>query len=294
MKQNARLVRPHVAVFTNILPAHLEFHPDLATIAARKSAIFEAMDPGAVVVLNREMAEWERVNLAARVRGLSVINYGKSPGCDLQLLRFDNQSRTVSARFAGRDFTYRLGAPGEHMAANSLAALSAVAALGHDPMAAAERLQDFAPLAGRGRELALEIGDRRVRLLDESYNANPGSMEAALKLLGTTSGSSRRIAVMGEMLELGERSIDYHTAVAEAAARLPIDRVYLLGEAYSEAWDRLPEEQRALHASTRDQLREAILHDALDGDVWLIKGSHGSGLHKLVTELESAGERSES
>jgi UDP-N-acetylmuramyl pentapeptide synthase len=119
-------------------------------------------------------------------------------------------------------------------------------------------------------------------------------MEAALKLLGTTSGSSRRIAVMGEMLELGERSIDYHTAVAEAAARLPIDRVYLLGEAYSEAWDRLPEEQRALHASTRDQLREAILHDALDGDVWLIKGSHGSGLHKLVTELESAGERSES
>jgi hypothetical protein len=156
LRQNARLVRPHVAVLTDLSSAQLEPGQDRADITAHTNAIFDAVDPGGVVVLCREMVDWQGVNLAARVRGLSVINYGVSGGCDVQLLGYDDRTRTVNARFARRDFTYRLGMPGDRMTADSLAILAAVAALGHDPVAAAELLQHFTQFAPQNYDLAPE------------------------------------------------------------------------------------------------------------------------------------------
>ncbi|MBM0169288.1 Mur ligase family protein [Altererythrobacter sp. C41] len=292
MAQNSRLTRPDVAIFTNILPAHLEYHRDLATIARRKSAIFEGMRPGGVAVLNREMAEWARVHMAARSRGLRAINYGRTPECEVRLIGYDPSSRIAEARIGRRNVAFALSAAGEHMALNALAVLAALWALGRDLEPALSRLATFAPLEGRGREFEAEIEGRRVLVLDEAYNANPGSMEAALALLGTKTGAARRIAVLGEMAELGPDAGLYHTRLAAAVARQPIDRVYALGPLYDEFWLELPEEIRASRPSDLQSLRSSLLDDLKNGDAVLFKGSHSTAMHKLVSDIASAKEGS--
>lgn len=287
MAQNSRLVRPDVAIFTNILPAHLEYHRDLATIAQRKSAIFEGMRPGGVAVLNREMAEWARVNVAAKSHGLRVINYGKSQECDVQLIDYDPHSRRVRARTGDHDLNFALGAPGEHMALNALAVLAALSALKCDLARALPRLATFVPLEGRGREFEAEIDGRRILVLDEAYNANPGSMQAALALLGSKRDAGRRIAVLGEMAELGHDASQYHTRLAPLVAGQPIDRVYALGALYDDFWAALPENLKAARPTSVESLKNALLADLKNGDVVMFKGSHSTALHGLVSEMSA-------
>lgn len=291
MAQNSRLTRPDVAIFTNILPAHLEYHRDLATIARRKSAIFEGMRPGGVAVLNREMAEWARVHMAARTCGLRVINYGRAAGCEVRLAGYDASSRVAEACIGGRSVAFALGAAGEHMALNALAVLAALWALGRDLEPALSRLATFVPLEGRGREFEADIEGRRVLVLDEAYNANPGSMEAALALLGTKTAAARRIAVLGEMAELGPEAGSYHTQLAAAVARQPIDRVYALGPLYDEFWSHLPKKVRGARPSSLEKLRSCLLSDLKTGDTILFKGSHSTAIHQLVSDIETATER---
>jgi len=293
MAQNSQLTRPDVAIFTNILPAHLEHHRDLATIARRKSAIFEGMRAGGVAVLNREMAEWERVHMAARSRGLRVINYGRSPECEVRLIGYDPSSRIAEACIGGRNVAFALGAAGEHMALNALAVLAALWALGRDLEPALSRLATFAPLEGRGREFEAEIEGRRVLVVDEAYNANPGSMEAALALLGSKTAATRRIAVLGEMAELGADAGSYHTRLAAVVARHPIDRVYALGDLYDEFWLELPEQVKGDRPSSLQSLRNALLSDLTNGDTVLFKGSHSTAIHQLVSHIVSLGEESD-
>src|SRR3546814_793869 len=211
MARNARLTRPDVAIFTNILPAHLEYHRDLATVATRKSAIFEGVEPGSTAILNREMAEWERVHMAAKQRGLDIIHYGKSPDCHFRLIGYDAVHGRVRASIFGKECNYLLGAAGEHMALNSLAILAAVAATGNDLAPAMAALAGFGPVAGRGQRTVLRFGDRHIMLINEGYNANPGSMAAAFALLGNWQGAGRKIAVLGEMRELGEAASAYRS-----------------------------------------------------------------------------------
>ncbi|RXZ64668.1 glutamate ligase [Pelagerythrobacter rhizovicinus] len=288
MAQNSRLTRPHVAIFTNILPAHLEHHGDLATIARRKSAIFDGMRPGGVAVLNREMAEWGRVNMAARNRGLRVINYGRSEECDVRLTEYEAHSGRVEACVAGRRMAFALGAAGEHMALNALAVVATLAALGHELEPALSRLATFAPLEGRGREFETEIGGCRVLVLDDAYNANPGSMEAALALLGAKKGATRRIAVLGEMAELGADAERYHTDLASIVAREPIDRVYTLGPLYDRFRAALPPHFGITQATSLQNVKDCLFSEVKAGDVILFKGSHSTDLHKLVSEIAAA------
>lgn len=285
MAQNSRLTRPDIAIFTNVLPAHLEYHRDLATIARRKSAIFEGMRAGSVAILNRDMAEWERVHLAARSRGLRVVDFGRSDKSHVRLIDYDSGSSRVAAEVGGERLTFTLGAAGEHMALNALAVVATLSALGHDPRPALSRLADFSALEGRGRELAAEINGARVAILDEAYNANPGSMEAAIALLGSRAGARRRIAVLGEMAELGPNAIEYHTALARRIAREPIDRIYALGPLYDGFWAELPEHCRAGRPSSLAGLKEALAAELADGDLVLFKGSHSTGLHQIVSDL---------
>ncbi|AKM07740.1 UDP-N-acetylmuramoyl-tripeptide--D-alanyl-D-alanine ligase [Pelagerythrobacter marensis] len=285
MAQNSRLTRPDIAIFTNVLPAHLEFHRDLATIARRKSAIFQGMRAGNVAILNRDMAEWERVHLAARSRGLQVINFGTSDDCQVRLIDYDSGSGRIVAEAWGEQKTFTLGAAGEHMAHNALAVVATLSALDRDPRPALSRLAGFSALEGRGREFSARINGARVTVLDEAYNANPGSMEAAIALLGSKSDAGRRIAVLGEMAELGPNSIDYHTALAQQIAREPIDRVYALGALYDGFWDLLPGARKAARPCSLEELQAALFADLADGDVVLFKGSHSTGLHQIISQI---------
>lgn len=291
MARNARLTRPDIAIFTNILPAHLEYHGDLATVASRKSAIFDGMAPGGTAVLNRDMAEWERVHMAAKMRGLEIVHYGRTAGCQFRLLGYDASRGLVRAAIFGTERCYPLGAAGEHMALNSLAVLAAVAAAGHDIEPALAALDRFAPLAGRGERSLLRLGTRRITLIDEGYNANPGSMAAALALLRDWRGPGRRIAVLGEMRELGPDAHAWHAGLAPLIAANRIDRVHAVGDLYAGFWQALPAERRGHHVDAPEALEAALVEELRDGDVLLLKGSHGSLIHELVDRLKEVGRR---
>lgn len=281
MAQNSSLTRPDVAVFTNILPAHLEFHGDLATIARRKSAIFDGMAPGGVAVLNRDMAEWPRVEGAALAHGLRIVTYGRSPDADFRLIGDGDRLRTETP--VGR-IDHALSAPGEHMMLNALAALATLFALGLDARDGLARLGEFRPLQGRGAETPLSIGGRRITLIDDAYNANPGSMAAAIRQLGGRR-APRRVAVLGEMLELGADAARYHTELAPLIDVCGIERVHVLGDLHAGLHDALPMHRRGVRAGTLAELEAYLVDDLADGDLVLVKGSHGSNLHQLVTTV---------
>lgn len=288
MRQNAQLTRPDIAVFTNIAPAHLEFHHDLATVAQRKSAIFAGMPPGGVAILNADMAELPQVRALALAHELRVISYGEAPEADFRLM--DHQDGRVTVMTPTGMLDYRLQAPGHHMALNSLAVLATLSALSLDAGQGLAALADFRPLAGRGEEVALTIDGRAITLIDEAFNANPASMAAALELLGTRTGG-RRIAILGEMLELGPDAVAYHGALAPLIRQQDIDQVHAVGALYAPIWADLPSHCRGLHASDIGQLRACLRETARDGDIILIKGSHGSGLHALVAQLKADAEQ---
>ena len=284
MAQNARLARPDLAVFTNIAPAHLDFHRDLATIARRKSAIFEGMVPGGIAILNRDMAEYAIVRAAALAQNLTVIDYGRSDEAAYRLFAHGGHDNEVVAETPLGLITYRLDAAGGHMALNSVAALAVAQALGVDLAEAARALSCFRSLPGRGDRHQITVGQRRVTLIDESYNANPASMVAALDLLGQERGGGR-IAVLGEMLELGPEAAAFHTALAPVIGCAGIDTVHVIGNLYRSLWAELSPDQRGVFADTIESLLGRLVDSLNDGDIVLLKGSHGSKIHRLVDAL---------
>ncbi|MBN9070179.1 MAG: UDP-N-acetylmuramoyl-tripeptide--D-alanyl-D-alanine ligase [Rhizobiales bacterium] len=282
MAVSARMARPDVAIFMNVMPAHLGEKSTLGDIARTKSAIFLGMSEGSCAVINRDMSEWETVLAAAKGRKLDVIAYGSDPESAFRLLDFDPESREVHALLPGRKMRYRIGASGRHMALNSLAVLAAVSALGHDLEPALEQLSTFAALPGRGEELRLAIGGRSVRMIDDAYNANPGSMTAALDRLDKEKGA-RRIAVLGEMAELGPEAAIYHTRLARTIECSSIDKVYVTGALYADFWRELSDRRKGVYADSLEALRDVLNDELAEGDVVLFKGSHSTRVHELVS-----------
>ncbi len=284
MKQNAALARPDVAVFTNIAAAHLEFHHDLATVARRKSAIFEGMAAGATAILNADMAELARVRALALARGLNIVSYGEAPRADIRLI--SRKGNFLEAETPSGRMGYHLAAPGRHMAVNSLAVLATLHALSLQPHRGMSALEGFRPLAGRGDVAALCVQGKRILLIDEAYNANPASMAAALELLGAQAGG-RRVAILGEMLELGPGAEGYHADLAPLATGLSIDVVHVVGPLYARFCADLPPRHRGIHAPDLATLHARWPELIRDGDIVLVKGSHGSGVHEIVRAIQA-------
>lgn len=286
MARSAALARPHVAIFTNILPAHLGEGGTVVDIAQAKSAIFQGMTAGSKVILNRDMMEWETVYRAAKTRELDVLHYGITEDSEFQLIHYDWQNKRVTAKILDKAMDYALAAAGKHMALNSLAVLAAVHASGYAIEPALEQLASFQPLSGRGEVLELVLAGRTVKIIDDAYNANPGSMQAALQQLSHEKQAGRRIAVICEMRDLGPEVKRYHDALAQLPFLDRIDRFYLMGELYSDFWKTIRPDQRGHYARTLDELREKMTADLADGDIVLFKGSNGTKLHTLVAELK--------
>lgn len=292
MAQIAQLARPDLAIFTNILPAHLVHHSTVRQVARLKSRIFLGMAPGSIAVLNREMDEWETVHAAALARDLRVIHYGRSEECECRLMGYHPATGEVDALIAGEPVRYKLAASGEHMALNSLAAIAAVRALGYPIEPVLEQISAFAPIAGgRGMQFEAVVNDKRISVIDEAYNATPGSMRAALSVLGAKEQAGRRIAVLGEMAELGPDAKRYHTELAALIAESGIDKVYVIGELYEGFWQALPQPLRGGRPSSLDQLMECLETDLSPGDCVLFKGSHSTGIHRIVGALEQTRSR---
>lgn len=284
------LARPRVALITAIAPAHLAFFPDgIEGVARAKAEIFEGLEPGGTAVLPADSPQLAILLEAARRAGVErVVTFGEAGGADWRRVAAElgPEGSSIEAERDGRRLRFRLGAPGRHWADNALAVLAVVEALGADVERAAADLADFAPPAGRGRRRRIAIAGGEALLLDESYNANPASMAAAIALLGLQPG--RRIAVLGDMLELGPRAAELHAALAPALLAAGVDRVFSCGPLMAALHRALPPSLRGPHAADSAALAARVLEELRPGDVLLVKGSLGSRMARVVEALEAS------
>ena len=286
-----KLVRPQVAIITTIEPVHLEYFGSLEKIADAKAEIFAGIEKGGATVLNRDNGQYERLVAAAETAGVGrIVSFGAHDGADARLLRVSLQadSSTIEARILGQPVTYRLGVPGRHLVLNSLAALAAASLVGADLALAALALNNLKPASGRGARTLLTVPGGAVLLIDESYNANPASMRAAIALLGQAEvgDCGRRIAVLGDMLELGPTGAQLHGAIAEAVEAAKIDLVYCSGPLMRALWEALPSRVRGGYAETAAGLETTVLDAIRAGDAVMVKGSLGSKMGPIVRALE--------
>lgn len=285
-----RQVRPDVALVTLIAPAHLGAFDSLEAIADAKAEIFAGLEPGGVAVLNRDDPFFDRLRGHAGRHAHRIVTFGAHAAAGWRLAEagLDPEgSDVVATRPGGGSLAYRLGVPGRHWVHNSLAVLAVADALDADPEAAAGALATFQPPAGRGRKRMIPLeGGGEALLLDESYNANPASMRAALALLGQMPG--RRVAVLGDMLELGERGPELHAGLARDALAAGVARVFACGPLMAGLFDALPGEVRGLHARESAALAGPVRAALRPGDVVLVKGSLGSRMGPVVEALTAA------
>jgi UDP-N-acetylmuramoyl-tripeptide--D-alanyl-D-alanine ligase len=286
-----RMVRPQVAIITTVEPVHLEFFAGIEAIADAKAEIFEGLEGGGAVVLNRDNSQFARLRARATELGISrIVSFGADAKADARLLDVALQAAcsAVHADILGHDVTYKLGMPGRHMAMNSLAVLAASSLAGADLALAALSLSQLAPPAGRGVRRRLELAHGEATLIDESYNANPASMAAALNVLGQAEigPHGRRIAVLGDMLELGPTGPALHGGLNEAIKANQIDLVYCCGPLMRNLWDVLSTGKRGGYADSSAGLEAQLLAGIRAGDAIMVKGSLGSKMKTIVNALE--------
>ena len=285
-----KLVRPHVAIITTIEPVHLEFFPSVEAIADAKAEIFQGLEPGGAAVINRDNPHFARLEKQAKDANVGrIVSFGEHAKADARLIKFALQadSSTVQARILGHDVTYKLGAPGRHVVQNSLAVLAAATLAGADLAISALALAGLTPPSGRGARQMLDVPGGQALLIDESYNANPASMRAALALLGQApiGPRGRRIAVLGEMLELGARGVELHSGLAAAIVENAVDLVFCAGPLYRGLWEALPSGRKGGYADTSASLEAEVLGAVRAGDAMMIKGSLGSKMSPIVKAL---------
>ncbi|MDD5585420.1 MAG: UDP-N-acetylmuramoylalanyl-D-glutamyl-2,6-diaminopimelate--D-alanyl-D-alanine ligase [Alphaproteobacteria bacterium] len=291
----SREVHPHVSLITNVEAVHLEYFDSVEAIADAKAEIFLGMDPGGTAVLNRDNPHFARLLAAARTQGLKrILSFGRDAKSDARLLGFkaDENGSEVEAVILDQKVAYRLGTPGEHVALNSLGALLAAAAAGADIMIGLDALASYRPPQGRGtrRTVTLQDGGRFL-LIDESYNASPVSMRAAIQVLGRTppGPGGRRIAVLGDMRELGASSPQLHAGLASSLAEAGIDSVHCCGAMMAHLYEALPLPLKGHKTMDSRELAQLMADDVHEGDVVMVKGSHSLHMEIVVEALGSLG-----
>jgi UDP-N-acetylmuramoyl-tripeptide--D-alanyl-D-alanine ligase len=277
-------VRPHVALITTIAPAHLEFFGNCDSIADAKSEIFEGLLPGGAALIPADSPYAERLKARARQAQVSdIIGFGITGEARLLSFTPDGDGMRVRADILGRMVDCLVGAPGAHIAQNVVGALTAVALLDGDVLNAAAALKNFTALKGRGARFAAN----GIAVIDESYNANPASMAAALALVGNAAG--RKIAVLGDMLEMGEGGIAHHAGLAQPIAANNVDLVFASGAQMKALWEALPAKVRGAYAETSAALLPQVLAALKPGDTVLVKGSNGARMSVVIEALKEKG-----
>ncbi|MFM8646854.1 MAG: UDP-N-acetylmuramoyl-L-alanyl-D-glutamate--2,6-diaminopimelate ligase [Methylocystis sp.] len=281
-------VRPHVAVVTRVASVHLENFDSIEGIADAKAEIFSGLD-GGVAIINRDDALSDRLISAAQTTAAHVFTFGET-GEAARLISYKSEDDVsdVEAEIFGKRISYRIGAPGKHLALNSLAALLIAVAYDLDVMEAAQTLINFRPPSGRGQRELIETNAGAFALIDESYNANPTSMRAALEQLAVTeiAPTGRRIVVLGDMLELGPEAIKLHADLAQDLIAAKVDLLFTAGSLMSHLFYAAPESMRAAHRRTAQELEEAVLSAIMPDDIVMIKGSNGSRMSRIVSAVK--------
>ncbi len=283
-----RFVRPHVALITWIAPAHREFFPSDEAIADAKGEIFQGLEPGGVAVIPFDSPHRDRLIGHARAHAARIVTFGSGEGADIRAAHVGagrEGGSLISAELGDRTLTFSVGMAGAHWVNNALAVIAAVDALGGDLAAAGLALADFKGMAGRGEQRLITVGGGTARLIDESYNANPASMSAALQVLGETSSLGRKIAVLGAMRELGPGSDEFHAALAQGLLASGASHALLVGPEMAALAKALGSSIAVQHLADASAAEQALERLIASGDVVLVKGSNSVGLGRLVQAL---------
>jgi UDP-N-acetylmuramoyl-tripeptide--D-alanyl-D-alanine ligase len=292
----SRMIRPHLAIVTNVASVHIEFFDSERDIALAKAEIFEGMEPGGIAVLNVD-SEWYPL-LAERARACGVdrvIGFGRSAEAEVRLVdaKSNRDGSMVEGLIDGRSFQYQLDAIGAHWAFNSIGVLACAHGLGLDIEASAAAIAAVSAGRGRGGQVLINLASGgSICLIDESYNASPAAMRAAFSVLGLVgaTGAGRRIAVLGDMRELGEHGTDLHAELADELLAVSPDRVYTVGPLMRALRARLPKSIRGLHGDISTDFADQLAADLSDGDVVLVKGSLGTNMAPIVAAIEALSE----
>jgi UDP-N-acetylmuramoyl-tripeptide--D-alanyl-D-alanine ligase len=300
----AKLARPHVAMITTVAAAHLEAFDSIEAIAAEKAEIFAGLEPGGTCIFNGDLADGVARTLegAARATGAPVFRFGASQGCEYRLATVDltHEATVVRADLPSGPQLFRLSTPGRHFAANALGVLAVAEALRADVTLAARDLSNWAPPAGRGTHehiLLDPVEELFLTLIDDAFNANPTSMEAAFEVLAAAHpedgvgriARGRRIAVLGDMLELGAGEIALHEGLADLPHFCAADVVHCVGPRMRALWQRLAAEKQGDWTESAEAMAERIRHHIDAGDVVLVKGSKGSYVSRVVDAIRKLG-----
>jgi UDP-N-acetylmuramoyl-tripeptide--D-alanyl-D-alanine ligase len=286
------MVRPHVAIITTVAPVHLEFFKSVSDIADAKAEIFSGLMPGGTAILNRDIDTYYRLATRAETSQAGhVLTFGEHPEADARLdqLTLDAEGSTIQATVHGMPLHFRLGAPGKHLAMNAMAVLLAAGALGIEPFFASLSLGRYMAGPGRGARTILQTGTGPFTLIDESYNANPASMRAAIALLGAAplGEGGRRIAVLGDMRELGPNAPALHAALASDLVAQSVDLVFAAGPLTKPLYEAMPAQTRGLWVEQSAAIQAPLAAALRAGDVVMVKGSNGSRMGPLVAALKS-------
>jgi len=285
------MVRPHIAIVTAIAASHLGHFRSLEQIADAKAEIFSGVLPGGAAIINGDAPHARRIAAAAKRAGIErIYSFGKDASADIRLLSIELlESRSkVKASVFGHEILFEIGMPGEHVAMNSLAVLGTAKLVGADLARAASSLARLCAAKGRGGRYTLTAPGGNLILIDESYNANPSSMRAALAVLGNTRPGSggKRIAVLGDMLELGDKGSALHAELADAIDASGADALYACGPLMRHLWEAVPSSRRGRYAASSKELQESLIGDLRAGDVVMVKGSLGSRMGLLVEAIK--------
>lgn len=284
-----RMVRPHVALVTAIAPAHIEFFASEEAIADAKAEIFQGIEPGGTAIIPFDSPHRDRLTTHARDLGVEVVTFGMGAGADVRAREAMPTAggTLITATLPGADLCFTVGQQGDHWVSNALAVIAAVQALGGDLAAAGLALAELEGLAGRGARRVIRAGNGTALLIDESYNANAASMVATLAVLGRET-ATRRIAVLGEMRELGSESERLHAAIAEPLLAANVDFALLVGPGMAALATALEGRAEFRHVPDAAAARELLESLIAPGDAILVKGSNGVGLSALVDALGAA------
>ena len=302
----ARMAQLHVAMVTTVAAAHLEAFKDVSGIAHEKAAIIDGLMDGGMAVLNADIPTTGILQQKAADAGAVVSLFG-AHGTDWRVtdLRLTPETTVVAAQHGDTEYLFKLGLPGRHFAMNAVGVLAVVDALGADAGQAARDIAAWAPPGGRGtREVVVldaAIPEDTLDLIDDAFNANPTSMTASLEILANATPrdnvgqiiKGRRIAVLGDMLELGPSTREMHRAIAHDKFLQSLDIVHCVGAHMQHLYDALPETQRGIWLAQASDMASQIGRTLDAGDVVLVKGSKGSKVSLVVDAIRKLGHRND-
>jgi UDP-N-acetylmuramoyl-tripeptide--D-alanyl-D-alanine ligase len=281
------MVRPHVAVITAIAAAHIEHLGSMEAIADAKAEIFRGLEPGGAAIIPFDSPYGDRLLAVAQKHAARVVTFGLEEGADARALyAIGGQNGTmVTARIGEAQLSFTIAQPGQHMVSNAMAVLAAVDAAGGDVGLAALALAELGGLKGRGERHRIRVDGGEALLIDESYNANPASMEATLAMLGAEPVSGRRIAVLGTMRELGAESAAAHAALAGPIGAADVDRLVLVGEEMDPLARAVGDTLELTRVPNVEAAIDVVRDTIRPGDAILVKGSNALRLSALVDAL---------